>query len=58
MGHDLDHLELVHLIGDDTDEIGPLHGAFGRRKRCRERHDEQYRGRTMQTGGGSEQQRH
>ena len=58
MGLDLDDLELVHLVGDNTDIIGPLRRAFGGRKRCRQRHGEQQRRPAMQIRGGSNRQRH
>ena len=51
-------LELVHLIGDDTDIFGPLCRAFGRRNRCRHRHAEQDPNHAMQTRCGSDRRGH
>jgi hypothetical protein len=38
---DLHNLELMHLIRDDTQEVRPLHRAFGHGERCHQRPTEQ-----------------
>ena len=48
IGFDLHHLELVQLLGNDPNEIGPLRRTFGRSNRCMQCSNEEHRPQATQ----------
>ena len=48
IGFDLHHLELVHLVGNDPNEIGALRRTFGRSARYMQCSEEEHRPQAMQ----------